>query len=317
MTDAERKKVEYNVNELLYYVQNYSNSATKQELIETCSSFYTELEIEHAKAFQWAKCGNYGLPKISTRKGVGKLVSNVNDIVDCVLQLDWNKCPVKFGSVDATRVPPQKVGNHIDISNSSCMHCNDQGSNSVKHDIEEMKCQIQLLTDLITALTKSNTNNVDCTEPTSSYAFRAKKNNTNTNNADNNRLTNEKVELPAWNVVASRKKRKIVLGSNVSDTNLTAAEVVYKRDLHVTRLTMDMTAEKLTSYVSKKGVNVTDCELLEPPAHVKQPYTYKAFHLSFTCTDKSLADKLLDECEWPMGIAVRRFYVKKTNNGSA
>jgi len=106
MTD--KRTFQYTVNELLYYVQNFCNSLTKQDIVENCASFYTEQEIEFAKQTLWTKCDAFINSKFLKRIGVNKCISNVNDIVECIYALDWNLCPVKFVSVDATRVPVDK-----------------------------------------------------------------------------------------------------------------------------------------------------------------------------------------------------------------
>ena len=81
------------------------NSETKQDVVQKCSEFYSETEVEIAKAYLWNKCKNYYSEKLLKRKAPDELVKNVVDIVDFVCNLNWNQCPVRFAAIDATRVP--------------------------------------------------------------------------------------------------------------------------------------------------------------------------------------------------------------------
>jgi len=147
---TEKRTFQYTVNKLLYYVQTFCKSLTKQDIVENCASFHTEQENDFLKQTLCTKCDAFISSKFLKRIGVNKCMSNINDIVECIYALDWNFCPVKFVSVDATRVPVDKgYGEKYQSVNNTGKN-DSRHLDTVMHELESMKLQIQMLTDLIT-----------------------------------------------------------------------------------------------------------------------------------------------------------------------
>jgi len=150
--EKDKPRTVYFMNELLFYVQNAKNSETKQDVVQKCSEFYSETEVEIAKAYLWNKCENYYSEKLQKRKAPDKLVKNVVDIVDFVYNLDWNQCPVRFAAIDATRVPSM-VCKNVNINDKKE---NDLCMTNVVRELHDMKKQIEFLTKTIQTLTTNH-----------------------------------------------------------------------------------------------------------------------------------------------------------------
>jgi len=305
----DKQKIAYYMNELLFYVQNAKNTQTKQDVVKMCVDFYTDQEIENAKTYLWSKCEVYSNEKLQRRKSPDKVVKNVSDIVEFMYNLDWKQCPVRFAAIDATRVPSMVCT----IVNSDEKSNNDLCMTNFLREMNDMKRQIEFLTKTIQTLatvqisndigSKSLSNGIQSTEHTPKHSKQ-----TDTGNAYTD--TNKQ----PWNLVARRKK-KVMIGNNDADNDLKVATVTYRRELHITRLTLDTTADTLKAYIIKKGVTVSLCEELKPPERITSQITYKSFHVTLESTDKGKVDRLLDASEWPFGIAVRRFWVKRNDDG--
>lgn len=106
----------------------------------------------------------------------------------------------------------------------------------------------------------------------------------------------------------------MTVGSNNENKSLKAVQVKIRRELHITKLSMDTNCQDLKDYIEKKGVDVEKCEELKPPERINVPRSYKSFHATITSLDKTALDKVFDSDEWLIGIAVRRFWIKLNTN---
>jgi len=310
-TTDEKMECKYYVNELLFYVQNGINSDTKQDIIETCAKFYSEVEIETAKNYLWSKCEQYTSETKTKRKLPNKATKDITDIVELVYSLDWNQCPVRFAAINATKVPSMVCANDND-KNYICKNEYDLSMTKVMKELNDMKQTIETLTK---AIDKGRKNDITMRASYNSVVKRTEPRSVTFEQIGAGIAENPDTATHSnspWNIVA--RKKKVMVGKNDEDKSLKAATMTYKRELHITRLTLDTTTTSLTTYLNKKGVSVTKCEELKPPIRVTVPITYKSFHVTLTCTNKDKIDKLFDEGEWPQGIAVRRFWIK-SNDG--
>jgi len=103
-TELEKVTISYSVQEVLYFFQNAINIMTRTDIMNKAKDFYSEATIEDAKQILWSKCKNH-VDRYNIRKGQEKQSLNINDMIDCFKKIDWTKCPIRFVSADASKVP--------------------------------------------------------------------------------------------------------------------------------------------------------------------------------------------------------------------
>ena len=96
------------INELLCFIQNKCQVMDELSLVQICSSWYNEEEIENAKTFLCEITGN----RKTIRKGDKKAASNISDILKLIKESE--NLP-KFVAGDLNRLPPVTF-DHLDVS---------------------------------------------------------------------------------------------------------------------------------------------------------------------------------------------------------
>ena len=163
----DKKEFKIYMNELLYYVHNAKNSVSKEDIVQRCSEFYTEKEIDQAKLFLLQTCGSSEgaenlKQKMKDRRGINKVINSLNDIVDFIMGLDWKLCLVRFGALNAARVPPILADlSDMALLRNEVSELKSQNGNmsDVMTEILQMKTHIHTLTVLVEKL--SSANNID------------------------------------------------------------------------------------------------------------------------------------------------------------
>ena len=240
--------------------------------------------------------------------------------------LDVENSNIKFAAVDATRVPFfQADMNDFRIVRKELTELRAGSANTtVLQAIEALKVDIAALKSNLGSAKKVNSEaenrikaheiimgtSSGCTNPnassstSNSYSSRLKNTQVNASlvksplTLHDNTGTNNKTDSK-WTLV----KRKKTIGVN-SDTTLTAVKPVQKIHLHVTRLAVTTTEQRLTKYLTDKGVTVLACETLKAKYNA-----YVLFHVTLEYRNDMPDTNLLDF--WPEGVMVRRFYPSK------
>lgn len=98
------------INEVLTFIQNKCDLMDELSIIQICSSWYSEEEIEIAKSLL---CENVKVRKVS-RKGEKKNASNLADIIKLLKETEAEKVP-NYVAKDLNRLPPVTF-DHLDVS---------------------------------------------------------------------------------------------------------------------------------------------------------------------------------------------------------
>lgn len=102
------------VCELLCFICNKIDTLAYDILLKLCVDFYTDEQVAAAKSLLFDTCVVPEGKRNIQRRGSGKKASNIQDMLDLLLDLDSACCPV-FVARDLANLPPLTV-DHFDMS---------------------------------------------------------------------------------------------------------------------------------------------------------------------------------------------------------
>ena len=122
----------------------------------------------------------------------------------------------------------------------------------------------------------------------------------NMENIENPKVINNRQDDDGFKTVSHKKKRpNIIYGKGETVEQISA--YIPNIDIHISRLSLDLEANNIISYLTKKfsGIKVI-CEDLPVKSKL-----YKSFKINVPSTFKK---NIYDESIWPQGVVVKPFF---------
>lgn len=316
-------------------------------LVQICSSWYSEEEIENAKTFLCELTGN----RKTIRKGDKKAASNISDLLKIIKETE--NLP-KFVAKDLNRLPPVTF-DHLDVS--SLLKTLATIRNEMQTFKDETKCVINKLEGEITELRQQNTSasatgqrsydnlppapwsserpvqvqNADIIErtvtplkQTTALNFKQAVLSKQVQSTSTNINISEKLDNDGFIQVSRGRKRQRIenytvprqistyqsknkRGTNTS-TTLKAAE--QKIPIYISRFSVDCTETDIKNYISENGLESYGIETLNQ----RKDTDFKSFKVLLAKKD---LDTVLKEEFWPESIVFRIYkQAGSRNNGT-
>lgn len=308
---------EYVINELLAYVFDKKDTSHENDIDKIVYKFYAEDAVKDAKKILW---DNYKekLPKWEERKNTQRNAKekNVGDILAAVKIIDQeysgeDDLPIVFAAVMFSNIPSQRFVADCDVR-------------------DRLKAVELQIAELMSTGTKTYAATVSATQsqqtsgqprvveqpmrqpmrqpitrnrPMVPQADHVRAENVITVPTDNNGGVHNDNK---WNDVHQKKRRrtKVVYGKHNNDVIKGGHK---KQELFLFSVRRSVTDDKVEEYIKSKGT--VDLISLKCVSHDES--ASKSYHVILHTMDMATA---MDPAFWPVGVAVRRYFKKRTQD---
>jgi len=307
-------------NELLCFVQQKSKQLAFDDTVAICVDFYMLDEIKSAVSI----VSKYCKQRIPVHQGSNKARKYVSDMLKVVLD-PTVKLPT-FAAVDLSRLPPVGV-EHMDVSaflkEVSLLRSEVRSIATLRAEIVELR---QLLNSkradghvaevdkIVPAASESSAVCQDSAHGSESVSI---------SRSIAERLTDaiQSGAISKTSQPRTKPKRKLIVGKS-ANSKLQSVTTRRKVEIFVSRVAPTMNEDDLKDFVHEaisscpgsSGCAAADvtCEKL-----VSKHDSYASYHIT-TAVDsvmfKDAVDTLMSNEVWPMGMLVRRFFIKRNDS---
>jgi hypothetical protein len=308
--------------ELLYFIQNRCHSVNVDKLIEICSNFYSDVEIELARSLI-VKLSTKRLSKHTTSDKCKRTLADIIRVV-----LDPSVHLPRFYSLDMARIPAIGI-EHVDVSallsEVTALREEVKSMAVARFEIEEIRNAVKALSTKTTTTFRNEQSRAITADAVQSSAAGA---NAIVSSAVGD-VGEHGVRKPSFALLAgdlntgdfqqprrTRKLMKIVTGQS-TNMALKSVATFRKIDIFVSRLHPETDDETVADYVLNIAPDLdresVTCTKLT--SKFEDLYTSYFVAVKVPAADmKSQIDKFMDAGSWPRGLLVRRYFHPRNGN---